>query len=624
VSFASIQGSPLQLRQGSYGKDKIETLIQKSKSYLYISSNQVKINALNALELASASQDTIYISLAYCYLGAAYSMDREYDTAYILLNTAEKYALLSKDKVPLVRVYNNIATIYEENKNTEKAFEYYSKAVSIIEENHITDLYLPLLSLSKYYCKKDEWTKADRLLNKVIENSKYNSDLFYQVVAQLNQIETRLFAGVIDLDQASISINEASEVVKNNGFNELNTRVLEVRLLLTIEKKQYNKALELVGDLPETNIKEIKKKRDYLNRIVKFHDRVLQEKSLYFLYFEINRLNNYILEKYEQELSLNSNAQYELANQQMIIDQIKSDKNIEELRHAQSKVYLNIGIACIVFLIIVLVIVFIKYNKSEGNDAVSDVLVHQAIHPDQKNELWDYLEYGPVYKLDSSFFYEEANLKFYELSEKPNIESLRGSNDYDLPWKDNFEELLKYYNELKINKQSLFIKDDLFNCNSELFLIPLIKSNQFAGILGFVIEKQIIKDSNNLLNETEELKSMTTKKNMNVLIVDDEEDNLILLKRYLKNEPFKVTTATNGVEALEEARKTEFGIILMDLEMPVKDGYDTVEEIKEINKNARVFALTAYTRSEIKREEIAFFDEIISKPVNKDLLINKL
>lgn len=133
-----------------------------------------------------------------------------------------------------------------------------------------------------------------------------------------------------------------------------------------------------------------------------------------------------------------------------------------------------------------------------------------------------------------------------------------------------------------------------------------------------------IKDSHILLNETEELKYMTTKKNTKVLIVDDEEDNLLLLKIYLKKESIEVTTATNGAEALEEVKKIDFDFILLDLEMPVKSGYDTVKEIKEINRKARVYALTAHTPSEIKREEIAFFDEIISKPVTKEVLINKL
>jgi CheY-like chemotaxis protein len=626
LSLAAHQSNPLSISQEEYGKDKIEVLIQKAKSNLNTSSDQVKTNALKALELALANHDTSYMSLSYCYLGAAYIMEKEYDTAYVLLNTAEAYALMVKDRVPLIRVYNNIATIFDENRNEAKAFEYYSKAVSIIEEDQIDDLYLPLLSLSTYYCKRGDWIKADELLNKVIENSKINSDDFYLLIAQLNRIETRLFAGVIDLNEAEKAINQAAIIIENKGYDKLNNRVIEVRLLHSIETKQYKKAIVLIKDLPETQIKELKKKRDYLDRIVKFHDELLQEKTMYFLYRELNRLNHLILEKYELDHTANNNAQFELANQQMIIDQILSDKSTEEHRYAQLRVYFNIAIASVVLLILTLIIVFFTYNKKSNTELVQHIQVQPAIHPSPKSELCDSFDYLPVFKLDSQFFYEKANSKFYEISGRPNVEFLRGANDYDLPWKDHYLDLLAYYNEVKINKQYLLVKEDLFNCNSELFLIPLIKSKKFTGILGFVLikEQQKNKEDKNKSIEIGEPGNMTDQKQTKVLIVDDEEDNLILLKRFLKNTAFELTTASNGVEAIDQANKTEFDIVLMDLEMPVKNGYDTIKDLKEINKSARVFALTAHARNEIKRDEIAFFDEIISKPVNKQQLLNKL
>ena len=79
-----------------------------------------------------------------------------------------------------------------------------------------------------------------------------------------------------------------------------------------------------------------------------------------------------------------------------------------------------------------------------------------------------------------------------------------------------------------------------------------------------------------------------------VMIVDDEPDVLISLKTVFERQNYEVVTVSNGVECLDEIEKGFKGVILMDLMMPVMDGWATINEIvkKGYNKYVCIFIIT--------------------------------
>jgi two-component system, OmpR family, alkaline phosphatase synthesis response regulator PhoP len=113
----------------------------------------------------------------------------------------------------------------------------------------------------------------------------------------------------------------------------------------------------------------------------------------------------------------------------------------------------------------------------------------------------------------------------------------------------------------------------------------------------------------------------------NVLLVDDEIDVLEFLSYNLKKEGFKVTTATNGREAINKAMAEVPHLIILDVMMPEMDGIATCEEIKQIPalKNSLVIFLTA--RGE-DYSQIAGFDagadDYVTKPIKPKLLISRV
>ena len=113
--------------------------------------------------------------------------------------------------------------------------------------------------------------------------------------------------------------------------------------------------------------------------------------------------------------------------------------------------------------------------------------------------------------------------------------------------------------------------------------------------------------------------------NKKVLIIDDNQLNINLLKRLLKEYNCSVEAVTSGLEAVEMAKANNYDLIFLDHMMPVMDGIQTMHKLKDtINGLCPVIALTANSYSGIKEMYInEGFKDYLSKPINRNDL-NKL
>jgi CheY-like chemotaxis protein len=105
-----------------------------------------------------------------------------------------------------------------------------------------------------------------------------------------------------------------------------------------------------------------------------------------------------------------------------------------------------------------------------------------------------------------------------------------------------------------------------------------------------------------------------------VLITEDEEVNFYYLKTLLQRADAKVLRAKNGKEAVEIISEYEGGVdlILMDLNMPVMDGYEAMRIIKSRHPSIPIIAQTAYTMNNDRHRCLqAGFNDYIAKPINR-------
>ena len=128
--------------------------------------------------------------------------------------------------------------------------------------------------------------------------------------------------------------------------------------------------------------------------------------------------------------------------------------------------------------------------------------------------------------------------------------------------------------------------------------------------------------------ENEE-KMETSIHGLHILLAEDNELNMEIAEFILQNEDAVVTKAWNGQEAVEIFRKSrpdEFDAILMDIMMPVMNGYEAAKMIRSLDReNAKVIPIIAMTANAFTEDRMrakeAGMDEHIAKPVDGKLLV---
>jgi CheY-like chemotaxis protein len=114
---------------------------------------------------------------------------------------------------------------------------------------------------------------------------------------------------------------------------------------------------------------------------------------------------------------------------------------------------------------------------------------------------------------------------------------------------------------------------------------------------------------------------------LRILLVEDNPENVILLRAYLDHASLSLHFASNGVEAVRKRKRNNYDVILMDVQMPVMDGYTATREIRSWERaegkgSIPIVALTAHALSGASAESVeAGCDGHLTKPVERDDLL---
>ena len=109
----------------------------------------------------------------------------------------------------------------------------------------------------------------------------------------------------------------------------------------------------------------------------------------------------------------------------------------------------------------------------------------------------------------------------------------------------------------------------------------------------------------------------------NILIADDYEDNRELLRLILATEDYEVSEARDGGECLRMAKEQRPDLIMMDLSMPIMDGWRVFQELKadQLTRGIPCVAVTAYAEPDRERALKAGFSDYLSKPFRSGELL---
>lgn len=110
-----------------------------------------------------------------------------------------------------------------------------------------------------------------------------------------------------------------------------------------------------------------------------------------------------------------------------------------------------------------------------------------------------------------------------------------------------------------------------------------------------------------------------------ILMVEDVATNRMLLRALLKDQPYTIDEAVDGAEGVKAALNGEYDLVLMDIQMPIMDGFEALKSLRAMSYKTPVIACTANVMKEdIQAYVTAGFDDVIGKPFLKTDMIRLL
>ena len=148
----------------------------------------------------------------------------------------------------------------------------------------------------------------------------------------------------------------------------------------------------------------------------------------------------------------------------------------------------------------------------------------------------------------------------------------------------------------------------------------LDEGSSFSFTLNFLKTNEIVSEENASFKVDEAIKHVC------ILVVEDIELNQLLMKTILDDFEFECDIAANGKIAIEKMEQNKYDLILMDLQMPIMNGFEATQHIREVMKsNIPIIALTAdVTTVDVKKCREAGMNDYVSKPVDEQLLYSKM
>lgn len=584
-----------------------------------------------------------------------------------------EYSLKSKDKIEIAFTELNIADVYINSLNLNKGKIYLDKILPVLIETNDYEMFITYYALlANYYANKNEVKKAEETYNLVInkfkenkiEQLKSNEVDIYEKVFQFykktnNNNKALFFLEKHDSLQDALYLRERNQEIKFAGTTievlEMNNKIQKIATEKKVQDQKMTASSNLVkmslffaGILLFFLIYMFKNYLDYRKLNKKLFDSNEQLKIANIKSEEASLLKSQFLSNVSHELrtplygvigmadiieseyvDLKKNKYFNALkfSSNYLLSLINDVLNVYKIEDTKFElIYDNVEIRKEVSVIRESLDIIAKSNKNELNVEISED-VPQFI----KTDLTRFSQIL-INLISNSLKFTKKGVVFIKLRliDEDDVQKIQiqiEDNGIGIP-EEYLEKIFEKFVQVDVNLNEQY-KGTGLGLSIVKRLVDLfkgeisVKSEIHKGTVFTVKLPYIKADSQVILKQFNISNLKSNKTHLKILIVEDNKINQMVTKKLLDKSEHICKIAENGLEAINLIKKYKFDLILMDIHMPVLNGFEASKKIRELGILTPIIALTASDKNEIINEMvISGINDVLVKPFEiKDLQI---
>jgi len=583
------------------------------------------------IQYSERLNDIYEITFSKLNIASAYFANEDFNSGIVYLNEIRDYIEKEGEIEAKISLYSNYGLYYNSLNDDKKAEEFYLKSVAYCEKNDIelikSNASVVYNDISNFYFKTKNFEKAHYYLAKhdKLQDEIYNEDRVNEVKIAGLEIEHDEINRKISQIESQKKIQD--EKLKNNRqfiiFSAIIVFILMLLLLSFIRNNKLKSKINRELKLANAELLIAKEKAEEASQLKTQFISTISHELRTPLYGVVG-ITDIILDEHKELKnsphlkSLKFSAKYLLS----LVNDILKVYKIEE-----NQVVLQDSV----------------FNLQDELVIIKDSLHFLAIknnnqiHLDIDNQIPNHL-IGDKIRLSQIFINLISNsLKFTQngyVTIKAVLLSLEKNNcqikfqvidnGIGIAKKDQekvFEKFVQVYRK-EDDYQGTGLGLTIVKKMVELFqgTIELESEENKGTTITFIINLNADVDKiNQIINNLDV--DLSVKKDYNILVVEDNKINQVVTRKLLENNHFQCVIVSDGYAALEILETKKFDAILMDINMPLINGFDTSKLIRQKGITIPIIAVTAFDKQDIEDKiDDAHINEVIVKPFDSTKL----
>ncbi|WP_396143393.1 response regulator [Flavobacterium sp.] len=584
-----------------------------------------------ALFFSEKIKDSIEIMYTKLNIASAYFAINDFKNGIVYLESTKDYVLKSKELEAKISLYSMFGSYYSFYNDNVKAEQNFNEAVNLSKKNtsklvdsNVCDVYN---DFSKHYNKNKNYEKAFYYLNlhQELKEKVYNDERIKKVKLAGSEIELAEYQRQIDKIEVEKS-KQSKDLKESKLIVLLFVIILFILLLLlyslyknNVFREQSNRELKIANE----ELKIAKEKAEVASQLKTQFVSTISHELRTPLYGVVG-ITNIILDEHKELVnsphlnSLKFSARYLLS----LVNDLLQINKIEENKITLENMIFNVSDE-IKTIVDSLEFIAVKNNNKLIADIdanipeflIGDKLRLSQVFMNLVSNALKFTKDGEV-KVTAKQERIEGTKHFIYFSIQDNGVGIAKEDQEKIF--EKFVQIERKEGDYQGTGLGLSIVQkltELFGSKIHLESEEGVGTN-FSFTIGFEADET---KKNEIINNI--VVDLSSNHFYKILVVEDNKINQIVTKKILESNNFKCTILEDGYAAIELLDKENFDVILMDINMPIINGFDTTKLIRKKGITTPVIALTAFDKQEITEQALSCgMNDIIIKPFEQGKL----